>query len=119
MEIHQQQVAGQSDQAAAATVQLLRALHQLAIDNGDWCIASKLLAHRDPLEKREFGGSEQQLQAIHAYERALAELKPKQQNQNNTNKDHGGAENDKDGKGKGAGKGKGKGLEENHGLAQP
>ena len=71
------------------------------------------MAHHDPLERKEFGGSETQLQAIHAYEQSLAQLKPKPQQPPPDPKAAAGEKGDK--KGKGLGKGKDQ-QKENGGL---
>ena len=48
---------GKVERAALQAVQLLRALHQVCLDQGSWQAASLLLAHVDPLERPKFGGN--------------------------------------------------------------
>ena len=138
-EIHQLQMGGRADQASAFTVQLLRALHQVAIDHGEWHTALKLLPHKDPLERETFGGTEQDLQAVYAYQESLNKLKyGRDGHQGNNNNNKWWKENqnyqqqdntpqlDAEGnpipappqeqKGKGKGKGKGQKGKDNNGL---
>ena len=49
---------GSQSQAEAYTVQLLRALHQVALDGGSWTSASLLLPKQDPLYKQTCGRME-------------------------------------------------------------
>ena len=46
----------QIEQAAATGVQLLKAIHQAALDQGPWSLASTLLPWQDPLQREIFGG---------------------------------------------------------------
>ena len=54
--------------AEAYLVQLLRALHQVALDGGTWATGSLLLPTRDPLFKQACGGTEEELEAIVSYQ---------------------------------------------------
>ena len=85
---------GDHNQAGAYMVQLLRALHQVALDGGTWNTGSLLLPKTDPLYKNQCGGTEEELEAIVAYREAMQKLKGRP--------DHPGQ----------PGKGKGKGKEE-------
>ena len=62
---------GNQRQAEAYTVQLLRALHQVALDGGARTSASLLLPKQDPLYKQTCGEAEEELEAIVAYTEAL------------------------------------------------
>ena len=61
------------------TVQLLRAVHQVSLDQGSWQAASLMLAHADPLERPKFGGEPQQLESIASYLKAMTELEKRSQ----------------------------------------
>ena len=61
--------------AAAYVAQLRKALHQAALDRGQWHYAVHLLPTTDPLLRQQFGGTEKELEAIHAYEKNLSDLK--------------------------------------------
>ena len=76
-EVIQLQDQGDHTHAQAYVCQLRKALHQVALDHGDWTIASKLLPTKDPLDRPAFGGTEKELQAIHAYQKSIRELKTK------------------------------------------
>lgn len=62
------------EEAAATTVQLLKAIHQAALDGGSWSLASNLLPWEDPLGREVFGGDEDELVAAAAYTKSLREL---------------------------------------------
>jgi hypothetical protein len=70
---------GSPDRAAALTVQMLKVLHQLAVDGGSWDTAMMLWPAPDPLASDEFGGSELEMRRIHAYRKAVSELRKKVQ----------------------------------------
>ena len=59
----------------AYLVQLLKALHQSAIDGSRWAHAVHLLPGADPLAQPVFAGHEEELGAIVAHERAVKDLK--------------------------------------------
>ena len=63
--------------AALEMTQLLRALHQCSLDNGDWRTAWLLTGLPDPVERPKFGGEPQDLEVIAAYIKAMAELEKK------------------------------------------
>ena len=65
---------GQAKQAEATLVQLAKAVHQCALDNGSWNNASLLLPIEDPLQRQAFGGSELELSWVNAYKAGLATL---------------------------------------------
>ena len=56
-------------------VQLLKAVHQVSIDSGDWRTASLLVPTSDPLLRKEFGGSELETQAIVNFRKAQYDLR--------------------------------------------
>ncbi len=63
--------------AALEMTQLLRALHQASLDNGDWRTAWLLTGLPDPVERPKFGGEPQDLEVIASYLKAMAELEKK------------------------------------------
>lgn len=75
--ILQQMLKGKHQQAALQTTQLLRALHQCALDEGEWRTAWLLLHLQDPVERPKFGGEPQSLETIAAYVKAMSELERK------------------------------------------
>ena len=89
---------GKKKQAEAYTVQLLRSLHQVSLDNGMWSTAALLLPRPDPIYRENFGATETELEAVVGYQEALKKIRSK------TQTDDGG--DDKDAKPpKGGGKG--------------
>ena len=70
---------GKLERGALMTVQLLRAVHQVSLDQGSWQAASLLLAHSDPLERPRFGGEPEQLEKIASYLKAMQELEKRSQ----------------------------------------
>ena len=68
---------GKDQLAALQLVQLLRALHQCSIDQGDWRTAWLMLHMPDPVERPRFGGEPQDLEVIASYVRAMADLERK------------------------------------------
>ena len=65
---------GKHDQASAYCVQLLKAIYQVAMDDGSWTDAALLLNAKDPLTKEEFGANESELEIIAANREALQRL---------------------------------------------
>jgi hypothetical protein len=65
------------DYAMALTVQASKAVFQASLDDGKWDTAAFLWPFPDPLGGPEFGGQENEMQAVYAYRKALAELKLK------------------------------------------
>ena len=59
----------------AALVQTLKALHQCAIDSGDWRNASQLLAWPDPIGAEEFGGDPDEMLMVHQFNTAMTDLR--------------------------------------------
>jgi len=88
---------GKKRQAEAYTVQLLRSLHQVSLDNGMWSTASLLLPRPDPIYRENFGATETELEAVVGYQEALKKLKGKTITEEPID--------DKDTKAKGGGKG--------------
>lgn len=66
---------GDHKQAEAYIVQLCRCLHQVALDSGTWATGALLLPKPDPLFKQTTGGTEEELEAIIAYQEAMKRLK--------------------------------------------
>ena len=66
---------GHTAMGIATLVQLLKALHQVAIDGENWDSALHMLPYQDPLASDEFGGEEEELETIAAYRKAVKELK--------------------------------------------
>ena len=64
----------QVEQAAATAVQLLKAIHQAALDQGSWSLASTLLPWEDPLQREVFGGDEEEMLAAAAWNRSIRDL---------------------------------------------
>ena len=66
--------AGRQRVARALLVQGMKALHQVALDNGSWTHGWALTGLVYPDRPRQFGGSERELEVISAYQRALDDL---------------------------------------------
>ena len=62
------------EESAASLVQLLKALHQVAIDLGSWANASLLLPWEDPTERDLFGGDPVEMQVAASWNRGLLDL---------------------------------------------
>ena len=65
---------GEIKLAEASTVQLLKAIHQCALDRGSWGTASMLLVTADPNENAKFAGSSREMELIHRHMKATEEL---------------------------------------------
>jgi len=63
-----------STEAAATLVQLQKALHQTAIDDGSWHIAAHFLPFEDPLGREVFGGDEDEMEVAAAWNRGMRDL---------------------------------------------
>ena len=63
--------------ATAFACQLSKALHQVALDQGDWSNALPMIPVADLLAAPQFGGDEVEMQMIHSYKKAMKELKTK------------------------------------------
>ena len=94
----QSQLSGKHERASLQAVQLLRALHQVSLDQGSWKTGSLLMSHADPLERPKFGGEPDQLEKIASYVKAMTELEKRSL--------HGGGQEDDSQEKKGRGKGK-------------
>ena len=68
---------GKKTQCEAYMVQILRALHQVALDGGTWGTASLLLPRADPIYREQFGATGEELEAIVAYQEALKKIRSK------------------------------------------
>ncbi len=62
----------------AYLVQVLRATHQVALDQGGWEVASLLLPRQDPQDRVRFGGTPAELETISAYRDALKKISKKE-----------------------------------------
>lgn len=65
------------EEAALEIVQLLKAVHQTALDQGSWRTSWLLLRYADPVEVPRFGGEPQELERVAAYLSALQKLEKK------------------------------------------
>ena len=70
-------VQGRPLQAFALVVQLLKAIHQVALSNGGWELASLMLPIQDPLGPPRFAGDYGELTAVASYRDAMATLVPR------------------------------------------
>ena len=73
MQLHvlKRQLKGQHKQAAAQNVRNLKALHQVALDGGEWKTGWELTFLPHPLQRQRFGGTAAELEAIGAMQVAL------------------------------------------------
>lgn len=62
------------ERGAAMLAQLLRAIHQMNLDNGSWEDAAAYMPGGDPLEKAEFAGDESEVEIIAARREAMSKL---------------------------------------------
>ena len=62
------------EEAGATAVQVLKAIHQTALDGGSWNSAVLLLPWDDPLQKDLFGGDEQEMMAAASWNRGIKDL---------------------------------------------
>jgi len=67
--------AGEVDIATAQVTQNIKAKLQSVISQGDWSTAWLLTGLQDPLQRREFAGSKEEMSVISGYIEALAKLK--------------------------------------------
>ena len=67
--------AGETDIALAQVTQNIKAKLQSVISQGDWSTAWLLTGLQDPLQRREFAGSKEEMTVISGYIEALAKLK--------------------------------------------
>lgn len=68
------QLKGKTMEATLQITQVLRSIHQCALDQGNWQTAWLLTGMQDPLEKPRFGGEAQSLEVIAAYIKAMDDL---------------------------------------------
>jgi hypothetical protein len=74
-EILQARAEKRADVAMAMPVQLLKCVHQVALDGGNWQSGQMLLLHPAPLAPIDFGGEPEEMEAVYVHHKALAELK--------------------------------------------
>ena len=72
----------QKGDATVLVVQMMKALHQVYLDGGDWRSAVLYLPVPDPLARKEFGGAEEEIEVIATYWKAMVELQKAHQWQN-------------------------------------
>lgn len=65
---------GLTGEGCCHLVQLQKAIHQAALDGGDWSSATLLLMHQDPLSRSRWGGGEDEMHQVCGYRKALADL---------------------------------------------
>ena len=77
MEALQFAVDGEPEMTALLLTQMAKALHQVALDGGDWVNAVMILQAvvPDPLRRQQFGGDEGEMEDIQRYRRAVSDLK--------------------------------------------
>jgi hypothetical protein len=68
---------GQAEAATAQLVQNMKAKMQAVIQGGDWASAWLLTGIPDPLVKKEFAGSKQEMAVVSGYLEALHKLRKK------------------------------------------
>ena len=68
---------GKAMEGAAYLCQLLRALHQVALDHGNWSTGSLLLPFKDPVYMEQFGATERELEAVVGYKEAMKKITTK------------------------------------------
>ena len=66
---------GEWDHMLAFCIQMLKALHQVSLDNGDWSSAELLIPSESPTGRPAFGGDEEELRGIFSYRKAMRELR--------------------------------------------
>ena len=76
--------AGKKDEAAAQLVQNLKSKIQAVLQGGDWSTAWLLTGLADPLQKKEWAGSREEMAIISGYVEALHNLKKKVKESQNT-----------------------------------
>ncbi len=78
------QLKGRTMEATLQITQVLRSIHQCALDQGNWQTAWLLTGMQDPLEKPRFGGEAQSLEVIAAYVKAMSDLEKKSTSSSST-----------------------------------
>ena len=66
---------GEKQLSDAYLVQLLKAIHQVSLDDGRWGHAGLLLPSENPLARPEFGGDMSELMDVLSYTKAVRDLK--------------------------------------------
>ena len=69
------------------SVQLLKALQQVVLDDGGWQVAMMLIPVPDPIYRKDFGGMEDEVQIISAHQKAVSDLKKNSRAVVDANKD--------------------------------
>ena len=86
------------DFVKAALAQTLKAVHQVAIDDGDWSTAFLFLPWEDPLQGDDFAGDPSEMLAAQAYRTAMSDLRRRKKQEGNENNEEGGKAGGKGGK---------------------
>jgi hypothetical protein len=68
---------GKHKQALSQLVQNIKSKAQAALDSGDWTTAWRLTTLEDPLQKKAWAGTETEIAVISGYEKALQDIKEK------------------------------------------
>ena len=68
---------GNSRSALAQLCQNLKSKAQCALDMGDWGLAWHLCGLEDPLRRKEFAGSEDEMAIIAGFEKSMIEVRRK------------------------------------------
>ena len=79
---------GRHQVGTALRVQGQKRLPQYGLDNGEWSSASLLWPEPDALSSEAFGGSEQEMRRIHAYKKAVSELRSKNRGDHDNEDQH-------------------------------
>ena len=66
---------GDVEHSVAFACQISKALHQVALDNGDWSNALPMIPVADILQEPQFGGEEVEMKMIHIYKKAWRKIK--------------------------------------------
>ena len=56
-------------------VQLVKGIHQVVLENNNWKNAAHMQGARDPLARREFGGTHREMARIWGYQDAVQKLR--------------------------------------------
>ena len=86
------------DFVKAALAQTLKAVHQVAIDDGDWSTAFLFLPWEDPLQGDDFAGDPNEMLAAQSYKTAMSDLRRRKKQEGNENNEEGGKAIGKGGK---------------------
>ena len=74
-EVLEVSLSGESKVTSAMLIQLQKCIHQAALDDGSWDKAELYLESENPLGQVQFPGEAGETEGIHAYTKALRELR--------------------------------------------